>query len=115
MKRKKKSSIGFLFWTALILLILVVFLFNKKTIDSVLENTGFMRIVRTENQDPEIKRVDGEGKTAEEPGTTTEEQTPPTVSPQKENDEDLTQLTPEKPVTPSEEPTLLEENGEGDV
>ena len=42
---KKKASIGCLFWVALILLILVVFAFNKNRIDQVLKVTGFMDIV----------------------------------------------------------------------
>ena len=39
---RKKSSIGCLFWVALILLVLVIFLFNRNTIETVLERTGLM-------------------------------------------------------------------------
>ena len=39
---RKKSSIGCLFWVALILLVLVIFLFNRNTIETVLDRTGLM-------------------------------------------------------------------------
>ena len=39
---RKKSSIGCLFGVALILLVLVIFLFNRNTIETVLERTGLM-------------------------------------------------------------------------
>ena len=47
-RRKKKASIGCLFWIALILLVLVVFLFNRDRIENVLEATGFIDILNTE-------------------------------------------------------------------
>lgn len=48
MKKKKRGSVGCLFWIALILLVLVVFLFNRKTIEKVLQNTGFMEVIQKE-------------------------------------------------------------------
>ena len=39
---RKKSSIGCLFWTALVLLVLVIFLFNRGTIETVVEKTGLL-------------------------------------------------------------------------
>jgi spore germination protein GerM len=48
---RKKSSIGCLFWTALVLLVLVVFLFNKGTIESVVEKTGLMTYL-TRDKEP---------------------------------------------------------------
>ena len=45
---KKKSSIGCLFWVALILLVLVIFLFNRKTIESVLDRTGLLDYIAKE-------------------------------------------------------------------
>lgn len=60
MARKKNSSLGCLFWIALILLILVVFLFSRERIAAVLESTGFGDLVQTFQQDgeePEIKRI----------------------------------------------------------
>jgi germination protein M len=57
--KKKKSSIGCLFWIALILLIIVIFLFSRSRIESVLDATGFLNILSTKktNEDPEIERV----------------------------------------------------------
>jgi spore germination protein GerM len=57
---KKKTSIGCLFWVALILLILVIFLFNRETIQTVLDETGFMDIVQNDKQNklPEVEQVD---------------------------------------------------------
>ena len=45
---RKKSSIGCLFWTALVLLVLVIFLFNRSTIESVLDKTGLHAEVATD-------------------------------------------------------------------
>ena len=64
--KKKKSSIGCLFWIALILLVLVVFLFNRNTINNVLESTGFMKVLTEDNSektgtpDIEVKTVEQE-------------------------------------------------------
>ena len=74
---RKKSSIGCLFWTALVLLVLVVFLFNKSTIESVIEKTGLLTYLKREKRpDAEIvvKRTEkpsGETETYpdEAPGT----------------------------------------------
>ena len=56
--KKKRSPIGCLFWLALILLIVVVFLFNRERIKTVLENTGFTELLSREKEEkePEIVR-----------------------------------------------------------
>ncbi len=57
---RKRSSLGFLFWTACILLVLVVFLFSKSTIDRVLESTGFLTVFRNRfniEGSPEVHRA----------------------------------------------------------
>ena len=64
-RNKNKSSIGCLFWIALILLILVIFLFNKDTIQNVLDETGFVEFIQSNEKEPEIERV--EPQPAEEP------------------------------------------------
>lgn len=56
--KRKKSSIGCLFWIALILLILVIFLFNRSTIQTVLDNTGFLNLFQDEPSQPEISRIE---------------------------------------------------------
>jgi germination protein M len=62
MARKKNSSLGCLFWIALILLVLVVFLFSRERINAVLESTGLTGITgffeRDDNDKvPEVLRV----------------------------------------------------------
>jgi spore germination protein GerM len=62
---KKRSSIGCLFWIALILLVVVVFFFNRERIKNVLENTGFNSLLsrRTEKEEtgPEVTREEDAG------------------------------------------------------
>ncbi len=57
--KKKKSSIGCLFWIALILLIIVIFLFSRSRIENVIEATGFLDIISSnkEIKEPEIERI----------------------------------------------------------
>ena len=61
MAKKKKASLGCLFWVALILLVLVVFLFNRERINTVLDETGFREYLFTQDtQEPEVQRVEPE-------------------------------------------------------
>ncbi len=46
MAAKKKTSLGCLFWLALVLLVAVVFLFNRRAIENVITATDFPRILR---------------------------------------------------------------------
>ena len=57
--KKKKSSIGCLFWIALILFIIVIFLFSRSRIENVMETTGFLDFIsqNTENREPEVERI----------------------------------------------------------
>ncbi|MFO7729686.1 MAG: GerMN domain-containing protein [Spirochaetia bacterium] len=72
MAKKKKASLGCLFWVALILLVLVVFLFNRERINTVLDETGFREYLFTQDsQEPEVQRVEPE---AEQPSTPQTEQ-----------------------------------------
>lgn len=55
---KKKTSLGCLFWLALILLVLVVFFFNRNRIMNVLQETGFSTYLRRDDGlGPEVRRV----------------------------------------------------------
>lgn len=56
--KRRKSSLGCLFWIALILLFIVIFLFNKGRIESVLENTGFWDKIGRDGSPPEVERVE---------------------------------------------------------
>lgn len=68
--KKKNTSIGCLFWIALILLVLVVFLFNREAIQSVLDETGFIEILQKnrESKKPDVETIptETEDKTEEE-------------------------------------------------
>ncbi|MCF6335756.1 MAG: GerMN domain-containing protein [Spirochaetales bacterium] len=66
--KKKKSSIGCLFWIALILLIIVIFLFSRTRIEKVMDNTGFLDFLSSErNRDkPEVDRIIVEQNDSEE-------------------------------------------------
>ncbi len=57
-RNKNKSSIGCLFWVALILLILVIFLFNRETIQNVRDETGFIEFLKTNEKEPEVERIE---------------------------------------------------------
>jgi spore germination protein GerM len=74
---RKKSSIGCLFWTALVLLVLVVFLFNRGTIESVIEKTGLLTYIKRDKD----KNTELVVERTEEPTETTtpdiEAETPP--------------------------------------
>ncbi|MBI9109035.1 MAG: GerMN domain-containing protein [Spirochaetales bacterium] len=66
-RNKNKSSIGCLFWVALILLILVIFLFNRETIQDVLDETGFIEFIQSNKIEPEVERVDLQKETETTP------------------------------------------------
>ncbi|MFP4563356.1 MAG: hypothetical protein ACLFRY_08590, partial [Spirochaetia bacterium] len=72
--KKKRSSIGCLFWLALILLVAVIFLFNRKTIVTVIRKTGFDSILtRGEREEPpEVVRAENEVRVAEDEDITEE-------------------------------------------
>jgi len=44
MAKKRIASLGCLFWIALILLVIVIFLFNQQNIQAVLDRTGFLTL-----------------------------------------------------------------------
>ena len=49
---KKKSRLGCLFYLALVLLALVIFLFNQKNVQEVMERTGFWQLFQKQPQSP---------------------------------------------------------------
>jgi germination protein M len=49
---KKRNTVGCLFYIALILLILVIFLFNRSTVQEVMKKTGFMELFTGKNNAP---------------------------------------------------------------
>ncbi|MFO7780163.1 MAG: GerMN domain-containing protein [Spirochaetia bacterium] len=64
-KRKKRASVGILFWIAFVLFVAVVFLYNKQNIENVLETTGLVEVLServglSDDDEPEVTREDGE-------------------------------------------------------
>jgi germination protein M len=51
---KKRNTLGCLFYVALILLILVIFLFNRSTVQDVMEKTGFLDMFKKNDAPPEV-------------------------------------------------------------
>lgn len=51
---KNKASIGCLFWLALVLFIIVIFLFNQKNIEEIIRRTGFLDIFSNNNGPVEV-------------------------------------------------------------
>jgi germination protein M len=49
---KKKRTLGCLFYIALVLLVLVVFLFNRSRVQEVLEKTGFTKLFEKKTEEP---------------------------------------------------------------
>lgn len=95
---KKKSKIGCLFWVALILLVIVIFLFNRERIKQVIESTGFTTFIskrreekESEDQGPDVIQQEIE---EEEP----------------ENDDEPT-IIEVQPETEAPEAVFEEENG----
>ncbi len=98
--RKNKSSIGCLFWIALILLVLVIFLFNRKTIENVLEATGFLNLITKNNNEMDIERISPETDPMETESPSKDIDSPkqPEIEPDSEIIIDI------KPAVPTETP-----------
>ncbi|MFP4362599.1 MAG: GerMN domain-containing protein [Spirochaetia bacterium] len=110
---RKKSSLGCLFWLALALLVVVIFLLNVNTITNVLDSTGFVDVVRREigiRQDPEVTRETEEELPPEieqeedelQDETEPEEQTRQTPQPEQEPEE---QIEEQQEAAPIQQPT----------
>ncbi len=105
-RKKKNSSLGCLFWIALILLALVIFLFSRERISTVLETTGFEKLLKTVQDDennPEVTRIPPEEEEPElkpEPRITeTPEETRQTLPVEELTENDVQEDPPEeKPV-----------------
>ena len=67
----RRTSVGVLFWIALILLVLVIFLANRSNIEQVLETTGLVDVVRERFAEDEIDEVPADPEVG--PETTTPE------------------------------------------
>lgn len=125
-KKKKSASLGCLFWIAFILLILVLFFFNRNNIRSVMEKTGAAELIsgrsKQETRDtgpegpkipeittdtpkaPEEPLVERPALETEKPVAKTEK---PAESPKPVAEKNA--ATPEKPSPKKQEPTKKEE------
>ncbi|MFW6261887.1 MAG: GerMN domain-containing protein [Spirochaetota bacterium] len=66
--RKRRTSIGVLFWIAFILLVLVIFLANRSNIEQVLESTGIVEVVRDRfTEDADAPAADEPANEGEDP------------------------------------------------
>ena len=109
-KRKKRGSVGILFWIAFVLLVAVIFLYNKQNIENVLETTGLVDVlsdrvgISSEEEEPEVTRpeqsedTDSEGTGESEPGG--QDGIP---QQQPNNQEPELELDPVPPVTDGED------------
>jgi len=74
-KRKKRASVGILFWIAFVLFVAVVFLYNRQNIENVLETTGLIDVlsdrvgISSEEGEPEVTREERDAEGAPEEGT----------------------------------------------
>ncbi len=103
-RKKKNSSLGCLFWIALILLALVVFLFSRDRISTVLETTGFETLLKTVQDDektPEVTRIPPE---EEQPQSGPEPAPAPVQEPGvRETPEETRQTLPVEELTEEQE------------
>ncbi len=82
---KKRRTLGCLFYIALVLLVLVVFLFNRGRVQEVLEKTGFTRLFDRSVEEPTevvVAPLETEQPQAEE-----REKTPPPSAPEEQPEE----------------------------
>jgi len=101
---KKKRTLGCLFYIALVLLVLVVFLFNRGRVQEVLEKTGFTRLFEKRAEEPaEVVVAPLE---TERPQEEEQEKPPPPAAPEAQPQEIV--------ITVEKEPTAdaLPEKGE---
>ena len=101
MKRKRGASLGCLFWIALILLVLVVFLFNRRRIETVLEATGFIGVLTSSQETPEIES--DHPPQAEKPAAPEEAPSSPGQKEQEEDEQENTVTLKVVPRTSEEE------------
>ncbi len=102
---KKKKRLGCLFWVALVLIVVVVFLFNQKTILEVIRKTDFPALFKNKKDEPPAVSID---TTLDEVVSTTSEETPGeiVIAPVPEEHEPVEQVDQE---TAEDEPVEIPE------
>lgn len=107
MKKRKGSSLGCLFWLAILLLVLVVFVSNKDNVNKALARLGIIPSLETEETVSQPATPDVNEEIIE---TDAVPQSPPEVveitisTPEDESEDESTPASPEKPAIEEEEP-----------
>ena len=107
MGKNKKTSIGCLFWLALVLLVIVIFLFNQKNIEEVIKRTGFWDIFTSKDEPVDITIVSDDNDNTEDNIT---DDTTQNISINIDDSEtDVTDVTSEEDIE-NNEPTTVDSN-----
>jgi germination protein M len=97
--KRRRTSIGFLFWIAFILLIVVIFLANRSNIEQVVENTGILEVLRERGAGSDSREP------AEEPEETEREPLVLFDTPERDNRPPAPQSEPQPVPQPQPAPT----------
>jgi spore germination protein GerM len=97
---KKKTNLGCLFWLALVLLVVVIFLFNQKNIERVLKGTGFFELFSREEQPVEVTVE----PTSQEPENTEQQKPADTISTKTGGADEIVDVAEDKPETQETDP-----------
>jgi len=93
---KKRRTLGCLFYIALVLLVLVVFLFNRGRVQEVLEKTGFTKLFDKRVEEPaEVVVAPLE---AEQPKEEEKDKSPPPAEPEAQPEEIVITVEKESPA-----------------
>lgn len=115
-KRKKRASVGILFWIAFVLFVAVVFLYNRQNIENVLETTGLLEVLSdrvgiSRDEEPEVTREGEEGPQEPDAGPQLEPVEPEIEDPQPQEEPAVEAPEPEPEQAedaPSEEERITE-------
>ncbi|MEM5947947.1 GerMN domain-containing protein [Spirochaetia bacterium 38H-sp] len=97
-RKKKKTYFGVIFWIASILVVLIVYLWNKPTITRVIEETGFMEVVKEK-----FSPAPTDKPSTENPAETKEP--PKATQPEEKETEPTPKQTPLETPSPTPKPT----------
>jgi spore germination protein GerM len=99
---RKKNTIGCLFYVALVLLVLVIFLFNRAKVQEVIEKTGFTKLFERQKPAP-VEVVTAPPEQTGDEGPKAGEGQPEKTAPQSAPQQEIV-ISVEKPSQPSQQP-----------
>ncbi len=107
---KKSWQPGCIFWIALILLVITLFLVNQKKMEKVIASTGFFNLFspstsKNEQPGPEVKRISGESSQPEKESPPVKEAEIEIVKVETGNPEKEEETLPEKTVIAAVKPS----------